>query len=331
MTAAQKFHDRMLIAKHQTAVDTVLNRYTALSNRESFALGRLVARSEENGNWQLMDEVFMLGLYTEANALIGMIAKTATVTTPAHTAGKGYYVTNNASAVYTDFDEAADSVRNAIQDSNITVSYSTENTSLISLYRALSTANPSLLVVVSTNKQYITGQGISLSNIVTTSVLPVSIMNIIRAGVGNGVKSYTNGVEVYSDSQDGSSLNPNEIFLGVKETGTQPINGFMRSWGIGAGIGFDVVSWNTDLWQAQNELEIGQASTVDYNVQDKTYDWSNREAAADQLEELTSVIDSNSDGTTTGRTFDITGNLGITLNCQVSLDSLVAKGFAIIQ
>jgi len=143
-----------------------------------------------------------------------------------------------------------------------------------------------------------------------------------------------NGVSIYDSNVTGSGLTPYNILLGSRlfnGTPDRPLHGVMGSFYVGAAIGVDLLAWNTDLWQCQNELQIGQASTVDYNVQDNTYDWSNRELAADQLEELTSVIDSNSDGTTTGRTFDITGNLGITLNCQVSLDSLVAKGFAIIQ
>ena len=59
LAAVQKFIDRMLIQKHITAVNTVLDRYTDLTDRENFALSRLVARSEENGNWGMMDEVAM--------------------------------------------------------------------------------------------------------------------------------------------------------------------------------------------------------------------------------------------------------------------------------
>ena len=105
----------------------------------------------------------------------------------------------------------------------------------------------------------------------------------------------------------------------------------LSSFSVAGFEGFDNITWNTDVWQCVNELKIDKSDLVDYDIASKSYDWYDRELAADQLEELSAIIDLNSDGTTTGRIFSIQNNLGITLNCQISLDQLVTNGWVIIQ
>ena len=305
----------------------VLARYTGLTDREIFAICRFVNSSVANGNWALMDEVFMLGLYAEANALIGMKAKTAINNGGVHGAGSGFYI-DGANYVNTTFNEINDSVNNAIQNAYISSGYKDAETIQTRSY--FRTDNAKNYWTKSGTKIFFASQT-EAGNVDDSTNVPTAVIEAIRNGVGAGLAFYRQDTKVGEELIDGTSLNADNFLLGNDISGVQPINGYTRFFSIGASIGFDRHSWYVDVNQLINELEIGQASTVDYNVQDKTYDWSNRELLETQLDELAQIIVDNSDAVTTGRSFDITGNLGISTGAQANLDILVTNGWVIIQ
>ena len=307
----------------------VLARYTGLTDRETFAICRFVNSSVANGNWALMDEVFMLGLYAEANSLIGMVDKSLTLKAGStlHEAGIGlefdgtnYYDTNFA----------------PLTDGNIT-----KDNGVIGFIRVIRLSGSRTEIGESNNFKLDTeddkgrytwgaNQTIDQSGNIALAKSPYTMVSI----GGDGVNKYTylNGVNTFTGGHGATDFTANGFFLASRDGfGTNKYLGKLASTFIGQHIGLDYNSWYVDMIQCQNELEIGQASTVDYNVQDKTYDWSNRELLEIQLDELSQIIVDNSDAITTGRSFDITGNLGISAGAQANLDILVTNGWVIIQ
>jgi len=303
----------------------VLARYTGLTDRETFAICRFVNASALNGNWALIDEAYPLSLYTEANALIAMKAKTAINNGGVLSAGLGFYI-DGVNNVDTDFDEVNDSVNYALQDGYISCVYNDITIKTFSIFRTNNTNN---YWTESTTNILTKSQDQSFN--ISASIEQSALVEYDRNGTGEFLKVYRNNILLGVTDADGTNLTGNNFLLGNEKTGSQPIEGYMRFFSIGGSIGFDRESWYTDVNQCMNELEIGQAATVDYNVQNKTYDWSNRELLEIQLDELAQIIVDNSDAVTTGRSFDITGNLGISTGAQANLDILVTNGWVIIQ
>jgi len=317
-------------------VATVLARMpNPLTDREIFAIDRLVSNSVTDGNWPYIDEMFALGLYDRANAYTGFIGKTITeaYTTPNHILGKGMEFNNGSSeGLNTNWADAVDGVNAVFDDLSVGAVGETYGILNAVHYYWQGGANYGYRLLTSFRyggrlQGVNHGQVNGSNDIGKTRAI---VLDRTPSNLSRGRTTVNNGSSAL-DSRSATIFSTNTQFIGTHTNGASPFNGIIKFWY--AGGSFDTLnysSWFTNQMQFVNELEIGKADLVDYNVINETYHWDERELLESQLEELAGIIDGLSDGTTTGRSLVITGNLGISTNAQTSLDSLVAKGWTII-
>jgi len=317
----------------------VLSRYTGLTDRETFAICRFVNACVLDGNLALMDEVFLSGLYTEANALTGMVSSLGVNNGATHIAGGGFVYDGVAAYVDSGFKLTPSGVATIADNvSGIILNEFNYGGSVESFYGTRTDINTTDFI--HPNQQ--DSVGIRLAPLCVRS--PISSAHSFKKNelftmsnvLGANVVFYVNGALI--NTSNSTQLSPNfpdhNFFIGARNSGTAAtnfVNARISSLFVGNSNGFNNAAWSTNLWQCQNELEIGKADLIDYNVQDKLYDWSNRSLLESQLDELSQIIVDNSDAVTTGRSFNIVGNLGISTQAQANLDTLVANGWVIIQ
>lgn len=323
----QRFIDRMLIEKHRTVVNTMLDRYTDLTDREVFALGRLVARGEENGNWSKVDEVFMFGLYNSANSLIGMKSKTAVNYGTDYVAGEGYNVPLFG-YIDTTFVQSIDG-SGGLGDEFVGMVFSLPVfLGAIRAYSASGTLNKSNLAQLQTSTSTRIYHQSIYYHTLTFLAQPYNQYIYSRRYGGSGSNNAI-GYLRWTDSTGGGKtiegVSDVTTILG-HATDDDFQDATIKAYHTGSDTDVDLGAWVVDFNQCVTEIELGKLNdNNDWDIASKTYWWDKRDLAPDQLEEIVTIINANCDSITLGRILDLRDNQGVTINAQSQIDDMTGN------
>ncbi len=221
----------------------VIDRMTGLTAGEKNAIAVFVDAEVINGNWALIDEFWCFGLTTEANALKGWFAKTAT-NNGATKVSTGFSFNGTTDYVDSNFNLNTDGVKYTLNDALLGC-YLYEHTVDGMMFGARSgsdfarmhTVGTAMIVNSDGNRSGLDTENRELSVIIRDS--------------STNTDHYIDGVLAASPATQTSTAIPNNNnYIGCYNNQGSPdifLNGIISSFIVGSAIGFDHSSHNTNL------------------------------------------------------------------------------------
>lgn len=323
----QQFTYRMLVQKHIATVTPVLARFTGLQPNETTAISIFVAQLVELGLWTNIDDIVFLNLQSSANALTGLkgLITGSLVNGATHIPGSGVQTANNSNQyVATGFIpssmgnvSSSDAIYGGITEFTTTGSTVYWAGASETFFRRKNNGRPRAQLNGETG-----GDG---SKAFTFTKYDYIVQS--RAG-GAGYDFYENAQLVKSTNKTLGAQDTTQYRIG-NNNNNAAMGGISKTAYIGIATGFDRTRFRYAQYYCYNTIALGTALSTNWNVPNATYDWGNQDLAVIHSTELLNIIVSLST-TVTGRTLNLTGNLGLSLKSQSNISILTGQGWNVI-